>query len=388
MLQGQDRGRARQPRLGIVDIYDLDRQRQLILLRRDNVEHLLLIGGPNDVVIETNIVRVAGARLPTVTTEDRTEPTIERPVEAPPRPQVDVGARPSLEAQLAARLGTLVGKPGDGSDAAQELASVGTATATAPAHVEPMLKPDSVKVTSAPPVLRPARGEPNLRAPAPAVEPPTPRPAQSAAAARPAPPPLRQAAATPAAAPVPAPTPTPFPAAPITTPPGPSRQVPTPPAPKTEPAPAARAPEPRMPDEGILSNMARQLEEALKRPAAPAPQPPRPAPEPELAAAPLAPPPRPMPFPAVPRPVAEPPRPAAFSMPAPAPAPVVPASVEHAEAAAAPVPPPERPAPVAPSPAPAAPSQPKKIDDPFSVEEIEAEFARLLGRPLDKGDKS
>ena len=56
--------RGRQPRLGIVDIYELDRQRQLILLRRDNVEHLLLVGGPNDVVVERNIVRVAGARLP------------------------------------------------------------------------------------------------------------------------------------------------------------------------------------------------------------------------------------------------------------------------------------------------------------------------------------
>ena len=57
-MPAQDRGRARQPRLGIVDVYDLDRQRQLILLRRDNVEHLLLIGGPNDLVVETNIVRV------------------------------------------------------------------------------------------------------------------------------------------------------------------------------------------------------------------------------------------------------------------------------------------------------------------------------------------
>src|SRR5829696_6514221 len=56
-------GRARQPRLGIVDVYDLGRQRQLILLRRDNVEHLLLIGGPNDVVVESSIVRVPGARL-------------------------------------------------------------------------------------------------------------------------------------------------------------------------------------------------------------------------------------------------------------------------------------------------------------------------------------
>lgn len=58
-MSGGGNARARQPRLGIVDVYDLDRQRQLVLLRRDNTEHLLMIGGPNDVVVETNIVRVA-----------------------------------------------------------------------------------------------------------------------------------------------------------------------------------------------------------------------------------------------------------------------------------------------------------------------------------------
>jgi flagellar protein FliO/FliZ len=56
-LQGQDRTRARQPRLGVVDIYDLDRQRQLVLVRRDNIEHLVMIGGPNDVVVEMNIIK-------------------------------------------------------------------------------------------------------------------------------------------------------------------------------------------------------------------------------------------------------------------------------------------------------------------------------------------
>ncbi|HEX8666635.1 MAG TPA: hypothetical protein VF744_21700 [Beijerinckiaceae bacterium] len=30
---------------------------------------------------------------------------------------------------------------------------------------------------------------------------------------------------------------------------------------------------------------------------------------------------------------------------------------------------------------------PARVSDPFSVEEIEAEFARLLGRPFDKNDK-
>jgi hypothetical protein len=49
--------RARQPRLGIVDVFEMDRQRQLVLLRRDNVEHLILIGGPNDVLVESTIVR-------------------------------------------------------------------------------------------------------------------------------------------------------------------------------------------------------------------------------------------------------------------------------------------------------------------------------------------
>jgi flagellar protein FliO/FliZ len=50
-------GRARTPRLGTVDAFDLDRQRQLVIIRRDNVEHLLMIGGPNDIVIESEIIR-------------------------------------------------------------------------------------------------------------------------------------------------------------------------------------------------------------------------------------------------------------------------------------------------------------------------------------------
>ena len=50
-------GRTRQPRLGLVDAFDIDRQRQLVLVRRDNVEHLIMIGGPNDVLVESAIIR-------------------------------------------------------------------------------------------------------------------------------------------------------------------------------------------------------------------------------------------------------------------------------------------------------------------------------------------
>ena len=57
-------GKARQPRLGLVDAFSLDGQRQLVIVRRDNVEHLLMIGGPNDIVAESQIIRVqlAGSR--------------------------------------------------------------------------------------------------------------------------------------------------------------------------------------------------------------------------------------------------------------------------------------------------------------------------------------
>ncbi|PPQ26335.1 hypothetical protein CCR94_22065, partial [Rhodoblastus sphagnicola] len=55
--------RSRQLRLGFVENFDLDGERQLLLVRRDNVEHLLLIGGPNDVLVESGIVR-AEVRAP------------------------------------------------------------------------------------------------------------------------------------------------------------------------------------------------------------------------------------------------------------------------------------------------------------------------------------
>src|SRR5437660_12141295 len=53
--------RGRQPRLAVIDEANVDGRRKLVLVRRDNVEHLLIIGGPSDVVIEPNIVRAAAA---------------------------------------------------------------------------------------------------------------------------------------------------------------------------------------------------------------------------------------------------------------------------------------------------------------------------------------
>jgi flagellar protein FliO/FliZ len=57
-------GKNRQPRLGVVDTFSMDRQRQLVIIRRDNVEHLILVGGTSDLLIESNIIRSTGAAAP------------------------------------------------------------------------------------------------------------------------------------------------------------------------------------------------------------------------------------------------------------------------------------------------------------------------------------
>ncbi len=50
-LRGRDR------RLGVVEAANVDGRRRLLLLRRDDTEHLIMTGGPVDVVIETGIHR-------------------------------------------------------------------------------------------------------------------------------------------------------------------------------------------------------------------------------------------------------------------------------------------------------------------------------------------
>ena len=48
-------GRNALPRLAVQDATPVDSHRRLVLVRRDDVEHLLLIGGNTDIVVEQNI---------------------------------------------------------------------------------------------------------------------------------------------------------------------------------------------------------------------------------------------------------------------------------------------------------------------------------------------
>ncbi len=51
-------------RLAIVETTSVDNRRRLLLVRRDGVEHLIMTGGPVDVVIETGIGATAVSSMP------------------------------------------------------------------------------------------------------------------------------------------------------------------------------------------------------------------------------------------------------------------------------------------------------------------------------------
>jgi flagellar protein FliO/FliZ len=54
-LDGMPLFSPKQRRIGVVESVAVDGRRRLLLVRRDNVEHLVMIGGPVDVLVETGI---------------------------------------------------------------------------------------------------------------------------------------------------------------------------------------------------------------------------------------------------------------------------------------------------------------------------------------------
>lgn len=237
-LKAAPGARARQPRLGIVDAFDLDRQRQLVLVRRDNVEHLIMIGGPNDLLIEPAIVRA----VPVGATDGRRD----APIAAP---QAPAAATPPASERPPARM------PNFDAPRERDMPEPKGPEPRAPnfdlppreSQIEPNMAPLPL-----PPIPRPApapspagEGGPSTRPAPPAVRPmpaPTPRPIPAAPALRPAPPP-RPPLGGPAAPPLgrpaqPGPSiPMPSFPAPVVPPPPPMQAEAPPPSP---PAPAPR----------------------------------------------------------------------------------------------------------------------------------------------------
>lgn len=104
-------GKNRKMRLAIMDATPVDNNRQLVLIRRDDVEHLILIGGPNDLVVEQNIRPHSYQTRPAQQAEasPRPEPVVSSPASRPspaqpravePTPRPTETARPAPTPQV------------------------------------------------------------------------------------------------------------------------------------------------------------------------------------------------------------------------------------------------------------------------------------------------
>lgn len=96
--------RGRNRRIGVTESVMVDTKRQLVLIRRDDVEHLVLTGGPQDLVVESDIpltpdpVAVPSRRSPPVPRERRAGDERQRPA-GPGEPPVAASPhRPSFAA--------------------------------------------------------------------------------------------------------------------------------------------------------------------------------------------------------------------------------------------------------------------------------------------------
>jgi hypothetical protein len=334
---GADKTRGRQPRLAVIDAAAVDSRRRLVLIRRDNVEHLVLIGGPSDVVIEQNIVRavpVAPAREAppprgpgeTVTrgTDMVRQDSLPRPAAEPnwPPPPPPEAIRPRPEPPLRS---SEPARPLPESLSPMRGPPMSEPREPRPPMQRPPAEMPPVEVRQSPPTAdvnladMAQRLEAALRRPGPAPEPRS----ESRAEPRREPPRDREPPARPAPLQRPAPPAADAPPPPV------SRAIPPRPAPPAEPMPAPMA-RPAPPAEPMPAPIA--------RPAAP----------PSGAPPSAAPPPPPEPPPEPSEPAAEPPRS-------------------------------ETPAPPKPEPAAARPAQSKSVFD-----SLEEEMASLLGRPPDK----
>ncbi|MVA97646.1 hypothetical protein GN330_10355 [Nitratireductor sp. CAU 1489] len=163
-------GRNRKARLAVMDATAIDTRRRLVLVRRDDVEHLILIGGANDIVVEQDIRMIHKSSRSI--TDEADAPPRQAP---PPSPSVPEKSEP------------------------------------APARPFSGLRGPERAATTPRPAAPPARPAASQPAPPGAKQAPAWRPAQPASAPRTQPAPARPATPAPAVAPVGAPAPKPEP---------------------------------------------------------------------------------------------------------------------------------------------------------------------------------
>ncbi len=157
-------GQSRQPRIAVLDSASIDGRRRLLLVRRDNVEHLLMIGGPTDVVVEKGITRNGQMQAAPLRGHQQVGTPIGGSIKPPAAPGPDLSpvpiAAPPSAPSPAAPAGPNTVSPG----------AIGATSAKAgpePAVSRPMKASFS-------PVISSSKDADGKTAAAPSIDPPTP----------------------------------------------------------------------------------------------------------------------------------------------------------------------------------------------------------------------
>lgn len=150
-------GRNRQPRLQVLDAAAVDTRRRIVLIRRDNVEHLVMIGGPTDIVIESGIgderAYLSARAVNPLPLEEQSE--LPKPAEAPglatTEPPAARIAAPSPAASMPIDLPTR--RPSAPQTPPAEPAPVQARAAQAPAPAVEQRRPQAAPVRPAEPTV-------------------------------------------------------------------------------------------------------------------------------------------------------------------------------------------------------------------------------------------
>ncbi|MGO6816243.1 flagellar biosynthetic protein FliO [Rhizobium leguminosarum] len=165
-------GRNRQPRLQVLDAAAVDARRRLVLVRRDDVEHLIMIGGPSDIVIESRILPAAAEQPDSA---NRPQPVDQRPISvdqrpasvarpetppvSPPRPPVAARVEPAVEPAFSAPVSPEPRPRPEPSAQTPAQPAVAPPVVTSPLPAEPVTAPLSAErdnpLRAAPPPPRP-----------------------------------------------------------------------------------------------------------------------------------------------------------------------------------------------------------------------------------------
>ncbi|MBW9055702.1 flagellar biosynthetic protein FliO [Rhizobium mesosinicum] len=182
-------GRNRQPRLQVLDAAAVDARRRLVLVRRDNVEHLVMIGGPTDIVIESRILpeqeaETAGEFRP-LQAEERA--LIQPPPAPQPRPKpVPVPVAPPVARNGESDFETHRPEPAPVIAPPAEPVRHRTEVPVTPAVAPPMASQQQTFAQQAPvqpspiPTLTAERGDPQRPVPIQPWQPERPAPVQDA----------------------------------------------------------------------------------------------------------------------------------------------------------------------------------------------------------------